>query len=785
LSAEFKVGMMERRTRKQSSLKTIYGFAALLSLLIFSASVALPAQEKGRLRRLVDDSRQDSRYGAHPRGPAHKLSSPAPAFEMAAGSALADAMNWLEANQAASGSWGTTFEYPDTTTVVESLGNSQPAGQPFSDGSGWLAGHAAGDNEELARQILALDYVQGLNIDAEIEDLLAARTPAETNPALPNYPEGGWGLSSGFETDNLTTALALQALQATGRKAGIGVDNESLAASTTNVHTWEIAADATKVLIRLTLTGSDVRLRMTQGSPPTLADPFFTLPAPGTFSIIFPDSGIPFTPGTNYISIESPDPPGLAATYSFVASYETPTFDTRAFAEALDYLRRSQELDGGWGIQIGEASSLYTTLHVMPALMQYQDYDFDAELASANAYLLGEQLIDGSFGVGGIGIDYMTALAALNLIRFEVCPFSTATEDAVAILLLQQQLNGSWSDESFDTGLALRALWEYDNDGDGVFQDGDCSGVVGDNVCAPGMSAGCDDVCVDYANPGQADVVFGQTISPPDENSITWTNPAEVAFVKGDLAGIDTYQVISGGAVSGATSISTFGDMPAPGDGFWYLVRPAGDCSTLSWQSSPGAEPGRDAASLGEITVTITSPADGAVIVGSPVAVSGTVTGADPITVTVNGVPAPVSLGSFAASVALTRGANVITADGEDAAGFTGSDTINLTMVDYSIAGGGSVVDSRIFTAASSVLDQIAFFTENKIGVPAGVTYTTQGVSRISATEIQVTFQIAVAGGTTPGFYFFQVEYGLLDAGTNPLGPLTGNTFDFQIEVTP
>ena len=68
------------------------------------------------------------------------------------------------------------------------------------------------------------------------------------------------------------------------------------------------------------------------------------------YLIVFPDSGLAFTPGTNYISIESPNPPATAATYSFTASYETPTFDTRSFAEALDYLRQSLGAPSGFAI---------------------------------------------------------------------------------------------------------------------------------------------------------------------------------------------------------------------------------------------------------------------------------------------------------------------------------------------------------------------------------------------------------------------------------------------------
>ena len=44
-----------------------------------------------------------------------------------------------------------------------------------------------------------------------------------------------------------------------------------------------------------------------------------------------------------------------------------------------------------------------------------------------------------------------------------------------------------------------------DPDEDGIFSDGDFSGVVGDHPCPDGVTAGCDDNCPETANPGQAD----------------------------------------------------------------------------------------------------------------------------------------------------------------------------------------------------------------------------------------------------------------------------------------
>src|SRR6185369_11015182 len=44
-----------------------------------------------------------------------------------------------------------------------------------------------------------------------------------------------------------------------------------------------------------------------------------------------------------------------------------------------------------------------------------------------------------------------------------------------------------------------------DSDQDGIFDDGSGSGVIGDQPCAPGQSAGCDDSCPGARNAGQQD----------------------------------------------------------------------------------------------------------------------------------------------------------------------------------------------------------------------------------------------------------------------------------------
>ena len=56
---------------------------------------------------------------------------------------------------------------------------------------------------------------------------------------------------------------------------------------------------------------------------------------------------------------------------------------------------------------------------------------------------------------------------------------------------------------SLDTGYFYEVR---DTDNDGVLDDGDGSGIAGDNPCTGGITTDCDDNCVNTPNPGQEDV---------------------------------------------------------------------------------------------------------------------------------------------------------------------------------------------------------------------------------------------------------------------------------------
>lgn len=490
-----------------------------------------------------------------------------------------DGLTWLEADQNADGSWGSSLQMIVTPTVLETLAAIDPCRPSASDGAAWLASQSAANHEFLARQVVGLSGVTGYDGEAAelADELLALRNPVENDSMLPNWPEGGWGLAPGFETDSLTTALAMLALGRTGFNGGFAVTDVSVAPAATDVQVWEIAADAVRVRLLITVTGDTVHLRMTEGAPPTPFDPWFILPPGGPYEILYPDFGVPFTAGTNYISLENVG--AVTATYSMTASYETPGFDTRTLAEPLEYLRQAQNADGGWGAQRGQPTELYTTAHVLLALVGYAQYDLDGAIADGIVFVKGQQLGDGSFGFGGTPVPYMTALGLLDLVRSETAPFSTETQGAAVALQGQQATDGSWSQHPYDTALAMLALWEYDEPPTadaGTDQtvndlDGNCLETVtlsGSGLAVGGAIDGYawTEGCVEIATGASATVTLSIgsheiSLTVTDSGGLTATDTVTVVVEGNDtcLADADGDGVLDDGDFSG-----TNGDNPCP-----------------------------------------------------------------------------------------------------------------------------------------------------------------------------------------------------------------------------
>ena len=101
----------------------------------------------------------------------------------------------------------------------------------------------------------------------------------------------------------------------------------------------------------------------------------------------------------------------------------------------------------------------------------------------------------------------------------------------------------------------------------------------------------CDN-CIYGPNPEQGLAIFGQEVLALNSETLSWAEPAEIDYVRGDLALVDMYIV----DVFETLPLGALLDDPLPpgsGEGFFYLVKP--DCAVGSWQTTLGAEPDRDA----------------------------------------------------------------------------------------------------------------------------------------------------------------------------------------------
>jgi hypothetical protein len=160
-------------------------------------------------------------------------------------------------------------------------------------------------------------------------------------------------------------------------------------------------------------------------------------------------------------------------------------------------------------------------------------------------------------------------------------------QDGMAEIIFQEAtFTGVWEIDPADAA---------DADGDGrVDAIDNCPAVPNpaqEDADADGVGNECDN-CADAPNPGQGVAVLGQPIVALARTMFTWERPADVVYARGTLAGVAGYAVDLVQAAGTATYIVD-PTMPGSGAGLFYLVRPG--CRVGSWQSSAGAEPGRDA----------------------------------------------------------------------------------------------------------------------------------------------------------------------------------------------
>ncbi|HYC53600.1 MAG TPA: prenyltransferase/squalene oxidase repeat-containing protein [Candidatus Binatia bacterium] len=373
---------------------------------------------------------------------------------------VTSALSCLAAEQNEDGSWGQASgtALRDTAVVVSAL---RAVGQGTSsqavDGRAALLGQDAANTDYLARQITAgsgAGAATGL-----VDDLLAEQLASSPFPDEPNFPEGGWGVADGFGTDTLTTALALNAIRASGAPAGLAVADAVVQAGATNTHSFVFPAGGSGLTLLVRKVTGSVRLFL---DTPSSGSPFLDL---SNVSVPTPIGGIPQQTGTYGIRVQSLS--GGPNTYSFEIGFSAGGFDAGRITRAVVYLGVAQNDDGSWGLRRGQAGLVMITAEVLQTLLGFGDSIVaPAMVADGLDYLQSHQNEDGGFGQTTSTV-YETALA---LLAFRAAEGDEGViDDAVAYLGAQQQDDGCWNDDAYATALAMSAIFLPD---DGLFCNG-------------------------------------------------------------------------------------------------------------------------------------------------------------------------------------------------------------------------------------------------------------------------------------------------------------------------
>lgn len=210
------------------------------------------------------------------------------------------------------------------------------------------------------------------------------------------------------------------------------------------------------------------------------------------------------------------------------------------------------------------------------------------------------------------------------------------------------------------------------------------------------------------------------------------TTPPVVAIAAPPDGALTTEaSVLVTGTVTDASPIASFSlqGIPTPlaPDGSFSATVPLASGSQAITASATDAAGHTGTAAVGVTrgeapAISIASPAPGALLAGSPAAISGTVFGTAPVNVVVNGVVAAVTGGSFSASVPLVEGPNTLVATATNAFGEASASaavTLDSTppLVDITSPADGSLTAASSALVTGTVLDAspIASLTVNGV----------------------------------------------------------------------
>lgn len=454
---------------------------------------------------------------------------------------LEQGVDYLLRSQKPGGSWGghAALVPRDTATALEALRRSGSIGVEFEHGRAFLAGAFLGNHDFLSRVSLVESLAGG---DDGLAFLWSVRRPISYDPSDSNYPEGGWGIAEGFQTDTLDTALVLQAFAAGGFANGITAKNETLGLSQEKTYSVATPPSATRLMVyfpALTFSGGsgnlDVWLVGPGGRFPTSG--WYLIPGPGYAVIWDSTDSPPFAPGSIEVHVRNDAASTGQAAFDIEISFVAAGIDSRDLFEPIDYLRAAQNTGEGWGAMKGAPADLFITLQALITLQNFhRACGTSTETATGIAWLKTQANGDGGYGTGPGSTAFETALAYIVLATDN--PASTEALQAKQWLDTHQLSNGSWADDPYQTALALKALpWgDPDSDSDLVHDPYDnCSSAENpDQRDTDGDGSG--DICdLDDDNDGITDVGTGG--GPPsdtpfmalDITTMTATLPAQPA----------------------------------------------------------------------------------------------------------------------------------------------------------------------------------------------------------------------------------------------------------------
>jgi len=132
-----------------------------------------------------------------------------------------------------------------------------------------------------------------------------------------------------------------------------------------------------------------------------------------------------------------------------------------------------------------------------------------------------------------------------------------------------------------------------DDDCDGLVDDADFVDPDGDGICTDCPGGGVTCAVPDACPQSPGNQLFGLPLLAPNGAQLCWDDFADVDWVRGPLSGVGSYTTDIGPISDTAVRCIDDTDALVVGNGFYYLVKESGGCTTGIWETAPGAEPGR------------------------------------------------------------------------------------------------------------------------------------------------------------------------------------------------